>query len=358
MSKNTIWIDLDNSPHVLFFNPVIKELERLGYDVVVTARDYAQVFELAELFKIDVKKIGKHYGKNKLFKVIGFLIRSFQLLPFIFKNKPRLALSHGSRSQLFIAKLCGVPSVMAADYEHTQGIPFFAPELMLVPNILSMSSPHNCAGRIATYPGIKEDVYVQDFKPDFSSFNRIGIDGNRIIVTIRPPATLAHYHTKKSDELFHSVIDYLGRNDSIQMIVVPRTKDQELDIKEHWSDLVKSKKIIIPDHVINGLDLVWYSDLVISAGGTMIRESAALGVPSYSIFGGKLGAVDRYLSDSGRLTLIGCRDEISTKILLRKREKTNDCIKRNPHVLNSIIENIESCLIAEGAEEKDRSVVS
>lgn len=45
-----IWIDLENSPHVLFFNPIIKELKRGGYKAVVTVRDYAQVIELADIF--------------------------------------------------------------------------------------------------------------------------------------------------------------------------------------------------------------------------------------------------------------------------------------------------------------------
>ena len=59
---------------------------------------------------------------------------------------------------------------------------------------------------------------------------------------------------------------------------------------------MKAGKLIIPDHVVGGLNLIWFSDLVISGGGTMNREAAALGVPVYSIFRGKIGAVDRYLS--------------------------------------------------------------
>lgn len=343
MYKNKVWIDLDNSPHVLFFSPIIKKLDSNGFEVVVTARDYAQVLDLAELFGIEYKKVGSHYGKNKLFKVIGMFIRSFQLLPFILKEKPCLALSHGSRSQIFIAKLAGIFSVMATDYEHTQVIPFFAPDLRLIPEVVSKSSPAKGAGDVATYPGIKEDVYVQDFRPDSTLFDQLGIDEDKIVVTIRPPATMAHYHAEKSDKLFDSVIAYLGRNDSIQMIVVPRTKDQELQIVKLWPDLIKKRALIIPGYVINGLDLVWYSDLVISAGGTMIREAAALGVPAYSIFGGKIGAVDRYLSDTGKLKLINNESEIRSKISLNKREKNNGTIKSNPHVLNTIVSTIEAC---------------
>jgi len=43
-----IWIDLDNTPHVPFFKPIIRELEKRGHEVVLTARDAFQVCELAD----------------------------------------------------------------------------------------------------------------------------------------------------------------------------------------------------------------------------------------------------------------------------------------------------------------------
>ena len=46
--KISIWIDLENSPHVPFFVPIIKRLENEGYHILVTARGQSQTFELAE----------------------------------------------------------------------------------------------------------------------------------------------------------------------------------------------------------------------------------------------------------------------------------------------------------------------
>ena len=60
----------------------------------------------------------------------------------------------------------------------------------------------------------------------------------------------------------------------------------------------------IPDTALDGPNLITASDLVISAGGTMNRDAAVLGVPTYTIFAGKLGAVDRYLIDFGRLKVL------------------------------------------------------
>jgi predicted glycosyltransferase len=45
-------------------------------------------------------------------------------------------------------------------------------------------------------------------------------------------------------------------------------------------------------------------DAVVSAGGTMLREAAYLGVPAYSIFRSRVGAVDRQLAAAGRLCML------------------------------------------------------
>ena len=68
-----IWIDIDNSPHVPFFLPIIDELRKRGFEVELTARDMYQVCQLLEFFNLKCKVIGGHYGKNKVLKVLGRL---------------------------------------------------------------------------------------------------------------------------------------------------------------------------------------------------------------------------------------------------------------------------------------------
>ena len=70
-SDKNIWVDLDNSPHVLFFAPIVERLKNEGYNVCISARNYAQTISLAELFGLDFKAIGRHYGKHKLIKLFG-----------------------------------------------------------------------------------------------------------------------------------------------------------------------------------------------------------------------------------------------------------------------------------------------
>jgi len=80
-ANGKIWIDLDNSPHVPFFVPIIEELQKRNYSVVVTARDCFQVRELADFFHLNYKLIGHHSGKGKLRKVAGLCFRALQLIP-------------------------------------------------------------------------------------------------------------------------------------------------------------------------------------------------------------------------------------------------------------------------------------
>ena len=115
-----IWIDLDNTPHIPFFRPIIRELEKRGHRVALTARDAFQVCELADKFGMRYTKVGRHYGKNRFLKVWGLVWRSLQLLPFVWKQKPDLALSHGSRAQILLCNLLRIPTVMVMDYEHAE----------------------------------------------------------------------------------------------------------------------------------------------------------------------------------------------------------------------------------------------
>jgi uncharacterized protein len=336
----TIWIDLDNTPHIPFFRPIIDELNQRGYQVKLTARDAFQVCDLADYFNMKYQRVGRHYGKSKFMKVVGSLIRALQLVPCMRGDKPDLAVSHGSRTQLIAATLMGIPSVMIYDYEHAKALASFHPTWIMVPDIIPDSALVFNHSLVYKYPGIKEDVYVPDFIPDPTIKRELGISEDSMLITIRPPATEAHYHSHKSEELFEGLIAYLASKPDVQIAILPRNKKQEAFVKDKWPELFQNKKLIIPEHAVDGLNLIWFSDLVVSGGGTMNREAAALGVPVYSIFRGKLGAVDRYLSESGRLVLLESTADFESKIVFTRRDK-NQKLKNTTNVsLQGIVDKI------------------
>src|SRR5882762_1999765 len=165
-TRGTIWIDLDNSPHVPFFAPIVDELQRRGFSVVLTARDCFQVPELAARLHLRCKLLGRHSGKNKLRKVVGLCFRALQLIPTVLSARPGLAVSHGSRSQLMVSRCLGIPSLLLDDYEFSTAWVVARPTWQLCPEVIPTAAVGGDSKRVLKYPGIKEDVYVSDFVPD------------------------------------------------------------------------------------------------------------------------------------------------------------------------------------------------
>jgi hypothetical protein len=335
-----IWIDLDNSPHVPFFVPIIEELERWGNRVFLTARDCFQVRELVELFNLRCQIIGRHHGRNKLLKVAGTCGRAVRLAPLVVRERPDLAVSHGSRAQILTARLLGIPSLFIFDYEFIQRMGFVGPTQVMVPEAIPESVVGFKSDRVWRYPGIKEDVYVSRFKPDPSINNQLDLNGQDLVVTMRPPANEAHYHNPESDKLFSAAVAFLSCQPNVKMVLLPRNEKQLLSARERWAHLFATGKMIVPEHVVDGLNLIWHSDLVISGGGTMNREAAALGVPVYSTFRGKIGAVDQYLVKQGRLMLIQNAGDIPTKLVLAPRNRPTTADYGNRPALHTIVANI------------------
>jgi predicted glycosyltransferase len=161
-----------------------------------------------------------------------------------------------------------------------------------------------------------------------------------MVVAVRPPASEAHYHRPESDELFSVVMEYLNSQPNIKIVLLPRNARQEAEVRQKWPDPISQRRVIIPERVVDGLNLIWFSDFVVSGGGTMNREAAALGVPVYSIFRGKIGAVDRYLSEQGRLTLIESPQDVSSKIKLARRNGIGAFQSNNRPALQNILDFI------------------
>lgn len=338
--KARIWIDLDNSPHVPFFAPIIDELQKCGHSIVLTARDCFQVRELADLFQLKYKLVGRHQGKNKVRKLFGLCLRGLQLIPTVLKEKPDLALSHGSRSQLIVSAALRIPSLVIVDYEYAKSLVLIQPTWFMCPEVIPASAFGCDPQRVLKYPGIKEDVYVPRFVPDARIRPQLGLGGDDLVVTVRPPATEAHYHRPQSDELFEAVIQFLSARPEVKVVVLPRNEKQAAQLKNHWPDLFATQKMRIPQQVVDGLNLIWHSDLVISGGGTMNREAAALGVPVYSTFRGQIGAVDRYLRDRGRLVLLESVQDLQSKIQLVRRSPSATLQNGNDGALSSIVNQV------------------
>lgn len=83
------------------------------------------------------------------------------------------------------------------------------------------------------------------------------------------------------------------------------------------------------------------ADLVISGGGTMNREAAALGVPVATIFAGKQAAIDEYLISENRMIKIDSTADLDS-LTLRKKPL------RNPRRENEVRNQVADLILDEG----------
>ena len=340
--RRRIWIDLENTPHVPFFIPLIEELHTRGHEVVLTARNAYGVCELLAFHHLDCKVVGRHYGKHRAAKVFGAFVRATQLMWWISGQKIDLAVSHGSRTQVICGNVLRIPSLVILDYEFTAKMGFIRPDWIFVPQVIPNSGQLRPRRQVLRYPGMKEDVYLPCLKPDPALKDQLGLEENDIVVTVRPPATEAHYHNPEADVLLEAALNLLTQAPDVRVILLPRNEAQAVTLREAWGTWIAQRKIIIPEHAVDGMNLIWFSDLVISGGGTMNREAAALGVPVYSIFRGQIGAVDRQLQREGRLTLIESVEDIGEKIVITRRQKNEGKIRHDSRTLQAIVEGILS----------------
>jgi predicted glycosyltransferase len=325
-----VWIDISNSPQVPFFRPLIGLLGERGHDIVVTTREYAQTVELLTLHGIAHEVVGpEHGGAGALGKARAMAGRLRELRRFASGRGVDVALSHASHELPLVARSLGIPSAYAFDYElaRTQhGLGCRAAHRVVVPDAIPQDRLDRLGarvGKVRRYAGLKEEYYLNGFAPDETVLRDLGLDRERVLVVVRTPPDVSLYH-RHGNPLFEDVLERLGRDEAVQAVVLPRTDEQRHAIRAR-----KLPSLLVPDRALDAQSLVALSDLVVSAGGTMNREAVALGVPVYTTFAGRLGAVDESLVNERRLRVLTSADAL----VLEKRRGSGARIERDPAVL-------------------------
>jgi predicted glycosyltransferase len=329
-----VWVDFTASAHPLVFRPLVQLLEAQGNEVEITARDYAQTLQLIESHGMTATVIGHHGGRSSLGKARQMRGRLKSLRKWAKGRDFDIALAHGSHELTMTARRLGIPSATTFDYEwawlqHQLGCR--AATRVVVPESIPperLAKYSAVPPKLQQYPGLKEEYYLSDFEPDESVLGDWSIDPARVLIVLRPPPDVSLYH-RHSNPLFPMTLEHLGRLEDVHAFVIPRTDEQR--------DYVKSldlPSVIVPDRAVDAQSLIALSDLVVSAGGTMNREAAALGVPVYTTYGGRLGGVDEELIRQGRL-----RPLTDPRALeLHKRERGPDArTRRDPQLMLDLL---------------------
>jgi uncharacterized protein len=323
-----VWVDLTNSPHVLVMRPVIETLRAGGHEVEVTARDFAQTLGLCERFGIEHTTIGHHRGGGLTAKALGLFDRSWALARWARPRRFDLALGHGSNDITVAAAVLRIPCSTTFDYEWAtiqHNVNCRLAQAVVVPDAIPPArlARYGARRKIRAYPGLKEEYYLSDFEPDEAVLDELGLDRAEPITVVRTPPAVSLYHRFEND-LFGAV---LARLRGTQAVVLPRTPEQR-------EALARAGGFIVPERAIDAQSLIAHADLVVSAGGTMNREAVALGTPVFTVFEGRLGAVDEGLIETGRLQRLTSAEDI---VLGKRPPGTAERIRRDPALLTDLL---------------------
>ncbi len=332
-----LWIDLANSPHVPFFRALTKKFAEAGHEIETTAREFAETVPLANAAGFTPHVVGAHGGRQVSAKAGNLMARAWALAGWARKRHFDLAISHNSYSQILTARALGIRSVTLMDYEYQPAnhLAFRLTSRIIVPASFPARRLRRygaSVGKVRRYHGTKEDVYLADFQPDPSfgaQLCELGLDADNVLVLMRPPAHDALYH-RFQNKLFDEALELLIEKPNVQVLLLPRNE-------AHRAAYAGKTGVIVPAAPLDGANLIAASDLVISAGGTINREAAALGVPAASIYAGRWAAVDEELLNEGRLQRIASRSDLHE---LKIQKKSSAKPRRASGVIDEIVKLI------------------
>jgi predicted glycosyltransferase len=304
-------VDISNSPQVALFRPLVALLRDRGHEVGVTAREYAQTLELLRAAGIPHDVVGPpHGGASAARKALALGGRLRALRRWARAFRPDVALSHASHELPLTARALGVRSAYAFDYEFARvqhGLGSRAADRVVVPEAIPaerLAALGARARKVRRYPGLKEEYALAGLEPDPAVPAALGADPGRILVVVRTPPEVSLYH-RHGNPLFADALRRLGADPGVHAVVLPRTREQGEAVRG-----AGLPSLLVPERAVDALSLVAAADLVVSAGGTMNREAVALGVPVYTTFAGRLGAVDEALVAAGRLRRLERADDL------------------------------------------------
>jgi predicted glycosyltransferase len=322
-----VWIDITGPAHVLVFRPLVEVLRERGAEVEITTRAFSQNVELLRLHGLEAEAVGRHGGRSRFGKAVTMATRLAALVRWARPRRFDIALAHASHHLTMAGRALRIPSSTTFDYEYAtvqHQLGCRAANVVLVPEAIPAERLARYGVRppkLRQYPGLKEEYYLADFEPDPGVLDRLGLDPERVLVVVRTPSDYALYHRRPSP-LFPGLLERLGRAPEVQAVVLARTAEQRAEIASR-----RLPSLVVPEHAVDAQSLIALSDLVVSAGGTMNREAVALGVPVYTTFGGRIGAVDEALLREGRLRRLTDPGELE---LVKRTQRDAGRVRRDP----------------------------
>lgn len=346
LSGKKIWLDIEQPKTAVMFKSLIKKFEDDSSELLITARDYDSTYQILDDFGITYKKIGQHGGEKLEEKLKSGIIRLNQLFPLITKFLPDYFVTFLSIEGTRIAYGLQIPSIGINDEPRNKPVcklihPFI--NNIITPECIPKEWYINLYAdpeKIIRYNGLDEIAWLSEYEPNPSILEKFELEKGKFLI-IRTEPTHASYFIDKLKPEETMISQFLPpifkEFPNYKYFILVRSKNQAQFLVKRLKNLSKEKNVIITHYLPNIVDFCFYGALIISGGGTIVRESSLLNVPSIEFFPGESAPQEKFLKKEG-FPLEHLRD--SNKLIERSFEILNQGPTQDRFKISSYKEKI------------------
>ncbi len=308
LSGKKIWIDIEEPKTGIMFKSLLEKFRNDGTEILVTARDYDSTFQILDDLEVIYEKVGKHGGATLDKKLKSYINRLVELYPKVVNFKPDYFITFSSVEGVRISYGLNIPSIGFND--EPRNVPVCKLIFPYLDNIITPTcvpeqlyiNLHANPNKLIRYNGIDEIAWLSEYLPNPSILDENNLKKGEYVVIRSEPSFASYFINvlKPEESLISKFFPPIFREfPNHKFLIIVRTKKQELFLNEKLENYIGNSNIKITRYMPNMLDLCFYSSLVISGGGTIVRESSLLNVPSIEFFPGETAPQERFLINNG-----------------------------------------------------------
>jgi len=304
LSQKKIWIDLEEPKAPIMFQYMIQCFQEAGATLLITARDFDSTYKILNDLQIPYVPVGKHGGDTIEGKMQAYIERLHGLFDVVVPFKPDFFVTFGSVEGPRLSMGLGIPSIGFSDeprsyFVSKQIFPFLdqviTPECIPLADYLELYAHPD---KFIRYNGIDEIAWLSHYQPRPKILEQFNVTPGNFVLIRSEPAFADYFLNKlKPEETLISQFfpKIYAQHPNFTYFLLVRSDKQENWLREQLHDFKDYSNVIITQYLPHIVDLCFYSALVISGGGTIVRESSLLSVPSIEFFPGKSAPQEIFL---------------------------------------------------------------
>jgi len=303
-----IWIDIEQPKTAVMFKSLFKRFEKERFDLLITARDYDSTYQILRDSGIEFNEVGKHGGDKLEDKLETYIDRLKALFPLVKNFIPDYFVTFLSVEGTRIAYGLKIPSIGMNDEPRNEPVcklihPFI--EKIITPECIPIElyiKLHADPNKIIRYNGLDEIAWLSEYIPNPHILDNFELEKGKFLLIRTEPSNACYLIDKlKPDETMISEFlpPIFKQFPNYKYLVLVRNHRQKQFLTKKLKAFEEKKNIMITQYLPNVVDLCFFGALIISGGGTIVRESSLLNVPSIEYFPGDSAPQEKFLIKNG-----------------------------------------------------------